>query len=112
MIREFIEKHFKVWGVEFESSLPPEFVISDHAEKRLNERVRMKPEKMKALVVKAWYAKPVNTPKLEKTQNRSSYYYGEERICRELMGKIYVFAYAYGKNRRPFSVQKVLITVI
>lgn len=109
-IRRFIERHFKVWGVALETSLPPEFYVSKHAELRLYERVGVRKEKIPELVAKAFYAKEVDTPRVERAMNRGRYYHSKNRVARELMGKVYIFAYS--KPRGAFPVQKVLITVI
>ena len=112
MIKTIIERFFKVWGVQFETDLPPEFIVSAHAEQRLLERVRCRKDKIQKLVVKAWYSKSVPIPKFEKTKNRTEYFYDRKRhnrVARECMGYVFIFAYEY--NRHPFLPQKVLVTV-
>lgn len=107
-----LKKYIKLWGVKFETDLPPEFVISKHAEERLRNRVGVSKKKMSELVVKAWHTKDVQIPKLNKREYKAEHFYKYKRqkVCRELMGYIYVFAYSSG--RAPFNSQKVLITVI
>lgn len=108
-ISSLVKKHLTIWGVGLESDLPPEFYISDHAYERLRQRVGVKPENMKRLVAKAWYSKDVPVPRLALVNNKNAYL-RRNRVGRECMGKIYVFAYS--KQRYPFPPQKVLVTVI
>lgn len=106
----FIEKYFKVWGVGFESDLPPEFIISTHAEERMRERMKCSKDKMVKLVAKAFYGKSVPIPKLERIKNKTHYRYDERRFAKEMMGFVFVFVMA--EPRHPLPRQKVLITVI
>lgn len=107
----FIERRFKVWGVELETNLAPEFFITKHAEQRLRERLNVNPDKFAKVTVKAWHSKVVSNPKM----NRLDYakeFDARKYYCyyRELMGWIFVFGVRIGA-RGALQHQKVLITV-
>lgn len=106
-IVDYITRNFKVWGVEFETDLPAEFVITTHAEQRLIERLRVKKEKLAKVVVKAWYTDDVPSAKV----NRAAYNYpAKNKRYREMMGYTWVFGYGH-ESRSGLPPQKVLITV-
>jgi len=110
MIIDFIKKHFKVWGVKFEvTDLPPEFIISVHAQERLIKRVGIKKEKIPKFVIRAWYSKDVDIKKL-RYKKYNQFFRDQPKICREMMG--YVFIFAVIENERVLANQKVLVTVI
>lgn len=110
-IRNEIEKRCKIWGVEFETEMPPEFLVTEHAERRLLERMRVSKRKLKETVVKAWHAKRVDSAKLNRKLYNSHLHHGNHKVVgRELMG--FVFLFRYGVYRQDFPPQKVLISVM
>lgn len=102
-------KHFdlKVWGVDFAPEKPPEFIITDHARRRLLKRFRCNKTKIKKIIVKAWRCKEaIENKKLYKLKK---YNKGKQYTFRSFMGYIFVFAYDYRLSTRP--PQKILITL-
>lgn len=105
---EWIEKKVKIWGVEIESNLPPEFIITDHAFLRLKTRTNYDEKKIKKLVVKAWFSKEVVSKKLfakieDKKRRHSFSHY------RFFLGNLYVFDIVH--NKKLGYSQKILVTV-
>lgn len=104
---KIIHKHFRVWGVEIESDLPPEFYVTTHAEKRMCDRMGCRLEKISKLVIKAWKSEE----KIDQNFiNRKMYFRKDERgiVYRKLMGFIFVFKVTHTKG---LYSQKRLITV-
>ncbi len=100
----------KVWGVEFEFNLPPEFYITDHAYERLKQRLNVSDKKLKQVVVKAWHAPEVDSKKMNLAKYRKELVSKDKtRIFRELMG--YIFVFSLGRRRDGLPRQKVLVTV-
>lgn len=90
--------HIRYWGVEYESKLPPEFIITHHAEQRLKERFKCNPVKTKKIVMKAFKSKvPINIPN------------DQGKIYRHFNGHTFVFDKQY--RRQLLDYQKILITV-
>lgn len=106
----FFANRAKIWGVDFESRFPSEFVISRHAEERICERVSVKSRKMMKLVVKAWMSN-------ERVSNVNRLEYAKENgidasrhvYFRSFMGYVWIFGTQYRKNCQ--TSQKILITV-
>lgn len=110
-LMKLIARWVKVWGVGFESDLPPEFVVSLHAEQRLIERMGCSRRKIPKVVMKAYYGRSVPLPKLNTKRYYSAHHHpGKNRVAREMMG--YVFIFAYTQPRGAFPAQKVLVTVV
>ena len=87
-----IRKQLQCWGVVFESDLPPEFVVSHHAEQRLAERVGVKKDKMVKMVMKAWNAKTPNMDKWGKKLYENKFRKDGKYIeFREMMGYLFIF---------------------
>ena len=85
------------------------FAISDHGYQRLKERVCVSDRKCLKLVEKAWNRTPMDIPKLRKIMAKTQYFYKKNRVGRELMGYVFIFALdkkVGGKQR------KTLVTVI
>lgn len=105
---EWLEKNVKIWGVEIESNLPPEFIITDHAFLRIKTRTNYDDKKIKKLVVKAWFSKePVSKKFLSKIEDKIKRY-GPTHY-RSFLGNVYVFRAVYSKRLGHF--QKKLVTV-
>jgi len=105
-LREFIEKNFKCWGVEIETCLPPEFLIREHAEQRICERIKCSPAKMKKITIKAWNSK-LKLPHLFEYEKQKIGY--ANSIYRYHNGFIFVFSTKY--NIKLGFSQKILVTV-
>ena len=110
MVTAFIERTFKTWGVELETNLPPEFYVTKHAEQRLKQRVGIKATKIPKFVTKAYYSKHRPIPKLNRKEYRNLTGYPKNRVAREMMGFVFIFAYSTPRGGLP--KQKALITVI
>lgn len=98
----------KVWGVDFETNYPPEFMISAHAERRFKERVNCTKRKMMKMTVKAWKS-TIEIPKTNHFQYRAKYENKPYHVFRAYMGFIFVFRTRYREN--CFEPQKLLVTV-
>ena len=109
-MQKTLKRFFKVWGVGFETNMPPEFVITNHAEERMKQRMSVSERKLKQTVIKAFYSKEVSCPKMNRKEYRTKMFHGKRRIARELMG--YTFIFCYSSPRSPLPTQKILITVI
>lgn len=102
-----IIKKVKAWGVIFESDLPPEFVITIHAEERMSQRIKCRRDKMIKLAMKAWESKE----KLDPVFLNRKEYQGQVRGIeyRQLMGYVYIFNVRYVAIGNYY--QKRLVTV-
>jgi hypothetical protein len=101
----------KIWGVDFESRFPSEFVISRHAEQRIQERVNVSEQKMMKMVVKAWYSRLV-VPKVNMLEYRQQFSGERDRHAvriRYFMGYIWIFRMIFRRNCAEH--QKFLVTV-
>lgn len=93
--------------VKYENELPPEFVITEHANERLQARVLIKPCKLRKIIVKAWHNKqPVNPRLLDKLTRKPEY---RNKHYRWFNGYIFVFSIRY--NKTIGFAQKILVTV-
>jgi hypothetical protein len=100
LLKKFLRR-LKYWGCEFEYNIPPEFVISDHAEQRLKERFKCGDHKLKKVTVKAWYSNEF----VDKSKIKDN-----GRIYRSFNGNVFVFKARF--NKRIMAEQKILVTVI
>ena len=105
LIHNLILKYFKTWGVKFMSDLPPEYIISDHAEDRMAERFGCKKDKISKIVIKAWHSRE----KVKKEWLNKRKYFNQVKgaTYRYFMGYIFVFKVYYQKD----YTQKKLLTV-
>lgn len=104
-LKKFIEKNYKVWGTKLEVDLPPEFIITQHAENKFKQRVCCNQNKKHKIIVKAWNSKEKIRPGFIR---RSRKLYGN-KIYKLFNGYIFVFDIRY--NRKAGFAQKFLITV-
>jgi hypothetical protein len=109
-ISAFFLRYSKRYGVQFESSLPPEFVVSEHAEQRIRERFGLTDKKkMAKMVQKAFYSRQTkSSPRITIAKNRSEYK-GKKYKFREMMGRVFIFAYSGARGELP--PVKLLVTV-
>lgn len=98
----------KYWGIAFETDLPPEFVITNHALERINLRFKCKPTKIKRTVFKAWNHGTQPHPEFI---NRKLYRTGEYKgsIYRVFQGHVFIFKTRY--DNKLGVARKTLITV-
>lgn len=94
----------RVWGVEIEAAIPPEFLITDHASKRMLERFGCSENKIKKITVKAWFSKE-KVNKLWEYKKKLKY---KTTIYKYFCGHVFVFT---TKRRKDGRAQKRLITV-
>jgi len=97
----------KSWGVEYETRLPPEFLITKHAEEGIKQRFNVSENKIKKVIIKSWYNKEkINNRVLCKLLRNRKYGRTSYKIFN---GFIFVFKCVFvsklGIN------QKVLLTV-
>lgn len=94
----------KLWGVDYQSNLAPEFVITHHAEKRIRERMWANACEPKREVIRAWFYGEILSPRgHEKPEYSGAHYRGWGP-------NIYVF-----RKRFPPTIavtQKFLITIL
>jgi len=109
IVKGIILKNFKLWGVKFETELPPEFIITEHAHQRLLGRLKCSEEKIKKVTIKAWFSKE----KLPTTWSNKREYFDRERYknseYRILMGYLFIFDTSFIPKINAH--QKRLITV-
>ncbi len=105
LFHNLIIKWFKCWGVRFDSDLPPEFIITVHAEERMDERFRCNKDKVKKIIIKAWHSKD----KVKKQWLNNRKYFGLVRgaTYKYFMGYIFVFKVYHHEG----YTQKKLITM-
>lgn len=84
-----------------------EFILTKHAQERLELRLRTKPRKFLKVCRKAWYSKPIQRHYiLKKLQYSKAFRPDGDRIFyRELMGYVFVF------DVSPDGEQKRLVTL-
>jgi hypothetical protein len=110
-IVEYFCQQAKIWGVDFESRFPSEFVISMHAEQRMRERVSVSEHKMMKMAVKAWHSRLV-VPKVNVLEYRQQFASERDRRnirVRYFMGYIWIFRLIFRRNCA--ERQKLLVTV-
>jgi hypothetical protein len=92
-------RRYKYLRVAMEIDLPPEFIVSDHAKRRIEERYKCNETKIRKITVKAWNSKlPIE------------WNVKDNRIARSFNGHIFIFAERY-LNKYGIT-QKTLVTVI
>lgn len=100
----------KYWGVGFESQLPPEFVITNHAKERLNRRLAY-PHKhrMVELMIDAWHEgeEPPETFLKEKARKPRNHFHSF--VYRYHEGYIWIWGLQYSKLIP--DGQKYLVTI-
>lgn len=108
VIFKFLQKRY--WGVGFESRLPPEFVITNHAKERLNRRLSY-PHKhrMVELMIDAWHdgEEPPATFLKEKARKPRNHFHSFE--YRYYEGYIWIWGLQYS-DLIPDG-QKYLVTI-
>jgi len=114
-INSLIERYSKVWGATIETNLPPEFVITDHAHRRIEERLQCNKEKVMKVTVKAWNNKETLDQRFIQEKERCRNYNRNNIRYKTFNGFVFVFALKFIKSRRlenrlGFS-QKILVTV-
>lgn len=104
----WFKKYLKAWGVEFQSNLPPEFIVTTHAEERIVQRIGCKKDKIAKLVMKAWSSQEKIS---EVFENRREYGRpGQKGIFyKQFMGYVFVFQVQYIQSHDYH--RKKLITV-
>ena len=107
-INSLIERYFKLWGATIETDLPPEFIITEHANRRIEERLKCNKDKVQKITVKAWNNKEILDQKY--INQKEVIYYSKNNIrYKTFNGFVFVFALKF-INRLGYS-QKTLITV-
>jgi len=106
--RAIVLNRLKEWGIVFEYNLPPELIITDHADQRMKERFKCNPIKIKKIVMKAWNSPDMIPPnyiqKFISKQKSGKYSY--KSFC----GNYFIFKLIY--KTRLVGYQKLLVTVI
>ena len=104
-LKEFIEKNYCTWGMKIETNLPPEFIVTEHAYKKIKNRFKCNPNKIHKIMLKAWKTK--ETPS-QKFIYKAKYNH-KDGIYKMFNGYVFIFRIRYN-NKLGFS-QKYLITV-
>jgi len=107
-IIQFFEERSKVWGVDYATNLLPEFIITDHAKKRMDERMTVAKRKQMKMTVKAWQSNLV-VPHKNYLEYRNRFDKEKNSEFRSYMGFIFVFR--IDKYPNVNEKIKVLITV-
>ena len=104
-LRKYIEKNYDYWGIKLETSLPPEFIITDHAVSKIKTRFNCNPDKMYKIMLKAWKSTEI----IDRSFIAKKRSIHEKGIYKMFNGFIFVFRTRY--NKRLGCAQKYLITV-
>lgn len=104
-LRKYIQKNYDIWGTKIETDLPPEFIITEHAHKALEQRFYCKPDKFHKIMLKAWGSDV--SP--DHNYIRKAKHTHRKGIYKMFNGFIFVFRTRY--NKRLGFAQKYLITV-
>lgn len=104
-IRPYLIKNLKCWGCAFNDELPPEFIITPHAQKRLEDRLNCRKDKIRKMVVKAWFNKEQVKYDFKLRQEAKGY----KGIYKTINGFVFIFAERW--EPRIGYTQKILITV-
>lgn len=104
-LRKYIEKNYDCWGIKLEVDLPPEFIITEHADANMKLRFKCKPEKMYKIMLKAWKSEVIMPPAYIGDRTKKH----EHGIYKMFNGFVFVFRTRYNK-KLGFS-QKYLVTV-
>jgi len=100
----------KCWGIKLESELPPEFIISTHAEERLKERFRsMLLSDTSEIIIRAWFS---NRDLPKKYDPPVQYDLGQFLQYKQTYFMGYVWIFGIRRIRKAGYTQKVLLTVI
>lgn len=102
----YLIKDLKCWGVIPESDLPPEFIISFHAEEEIKERFKCAPHKMKRIILKAWKSKELVPLKYRERSAAEG-----ERYIQYRLFNGFIFIFKTILIRKYGFIQKKLITV-
>jgi len=105
LLKEYIEKHYDIWGTSIETSLPPEFIITEHACKALERRFNCRSDKFHKIMLKAWSSDASPGREYIREARRTH----RKGIYKMFNGFIFVFRIRYN-NKLGFS-QKYLVTV-
>lgn len=100
----------RYWGVGFESELPPEFVITNHAEQRLKKRLNYAHRhQIPKLMLDAWHDgdKPPADFDPKKASRPTKYF--SKFIYKHYAGYIWIWGVRY--NKQIPEGQKHLITI-
>lgn len=92
-------------SIENKTDSCPEFIITEHASKKIKNRFRCHPNKIYKIMLKAWKTK--ETPGYVFINKANQYY--ENRIYKMFNG--YVFVFHVNHNKLLNIKQKYLITV-
>jgi len=104
---KILRKYFTYWGIQFEGEMYPEFIITEHARKRVEERFGCNKEKTKEIVLKAWYkGKKAEICYIHNHEQYKSKVY-TNYVYKDYQGFIFIFARRFKSKN---YAQKVLIT--
>lgn len=107
-IFKWLQKRY--WGVAFESQLPPEFVITNHAKQRMEKRLQYTHKhKMVELMIDAWHdgEEPPATFLKEKARKPQKHFHSF--VYRYYEGYIWIWGIQYS-SLIPDG-QKFLVTI-
>ena len=104
-LRELVEGKFVVWGAALETSLPPEFVVTEHATQKLKTRFKCNSNKILKGTIKAWRSQERLRESFVRRKQRV---HEQQGIYKSFNGYIFVFRLRY--NKKLGCSQKYLIT--
>jgi len=108
-IYNYILKKRGYSGVEVQKHSSPEFIVTTHAYERILSRVRCRKDKIKKVVVKAWFSEEKVSKKFIVHKETRGFVArkGEEICYRIFSGFVFVFIL----RQRPSVPLKILVTV-
>ena len=102
----------KYWGANFESRLPPQFIITKHAKERIMQRMDLKMKDVPSVVILAW--QKGKKPPTEFNKDKAVKPEAGLIFCREFRYKFYkgyIFVFGLKWNRQLKETQKYLLTI-
>lgn len=98
----------KYWGLGYESKLPPEFIVTQHAQKRLKARLEY-PDRHRGaeLTMEAWYQGKVPPETFDQNRHRNSHH--KNYAYKYYSG--YIWIYGLRWNEHLGVDQKFLVTI-
>ena len=99
----------RYWGLKFEDQMPPEFIVSRHAEERATERLTTSKAGVAEQTIRAWY-KGVKPPASFDVTRKPDRYRYRKIAYRYHSGVVWVYGIRWVKQAG--YQQKHLITIL
>lgn len=99
----------RYWGIKLERDIPPEFVITYHAERRAAERLPVRPNDLHGMTIRAWYQGEEPPGSFQPKNEANSIRFRTIRY-RYYAKVVWVFGVRY--NKQAGYAQKHLVTIL